>query len=340
MTSNDRGAGDSRRISGNLRRKPRGVIPIRTEEGSKPACRPKRWRGAIIAIAAMITVFAASAIDVPAQTAKLGFVLQRISLDDYDEPEGLILSPLGTHLYVADTDHDVIRVLQPYTLQTLTVISHRSVDRPRGIAIGDDRRLYVADSGNNRVVSYRVRHDSAEPLRTYTKDLDKPTGVARSRGRLYIVNRSSNSLAVGEPDGTFWLLKESGDKPGQFDRPTDVLVAPEGYIAVTDTNNNRIQILSQALEPLKILHGDPYGFKEPTHMSMDEQGNLFIADTGNHRILVLDADFNIVGQIGTGRRGDSDGRMDSPRGVTARNGHVWVSDTGNDRILLYQYAVQ
>jgi DNA-binding beta-propeller fold protein YncE len=293
------------------------------------------WQAAILAL---VTVLAVDMRDVPAQTGAFGFVLQRISADDYDEPEGLVLSAMGTHLYVADTDNDVVRVLQPFTLQTLTVISHRSLKGPRGIALGDDRHLYVADTANNRVISYRVKHDTAEPIRTYQKELSVPTGVARSRGRLYIVNESDDSIVIYEPGGQVQALKKAGDKPGEFDDPQDILVAPEGHIIVSDTNNDRIQILSQVLEPLKILHGKPYNFSKPGHMSLDESGNLFIADTGNHRIVVLDADFNIVGQIGTGESGDSRGRLDSPNGVSARNGNAWVSDTGNDRILHYRYT--
>ena len=294
------------------------------------------WRAAIIVLVAVV---AADSRVAPAQTGNLGFVLQRASEDNFDEPEGLVLSAVGTHLYVADTGHDVVRVLQPFTLQTLTVISHRSLSAPRGISIGDDRHLYVADTGNNRVIAYRVKHDVAEPVRTYEKALDQPSGVAKSRGRLYIVNRAADSLVVHEPNGEMQTLKKAGDGPGEFNRPQDILVAPEGHIIVSDARNNRIQILSQVLEPLKILQGKPYDFSGPTHMSLDEVGNLFVADTGNHRILVLDADFNIVGQIGTGRSGSSDGRLNGPKGVAARNGHVWISDTGNDRILHYRYSI-
>lgn len=289
---------------------------------------------------ALFTILALGIGNVPAQTGKFGFVLQQISADDYDDPEDLILSATGTHLYVTDSDHDVIRVVQPFTLETVSVISHKSLESPKGISMGDDRLLYVADTGNNRIVSYRVRHDSADPVRTYHKDLDEPTGLAKWRNRLYIVNRSDNSIVVRDAAGKSLTRKKSGSEPGEFNEPTDILVAPEGHIIVSDTENNRIQILSQALEPLKVLQDKPYDFDEPTHMSLDEMGNLFVADSGNHRILVLDTDFNIVGQIGTGRRGDDAGRLNGPKGVTARNGYVWVSDTGNDRILLYKYAIR
>ena len=262
------------------------------------------------------------------------------SADDYDDPEDLVLSPTGTHLYIADADHDVVRVVQPYSLKTLSVIGYRKLKGPRGVAFGDDRRLYVADTGNNRIVAYDVKHDTADPARTHHKDLEEPTGVANYRSRLYIVNESDNSLIIREPEGNLRKLERSGDRPGEFDGPRDILVAPEGFIIVSDSNNDRIQILSQVLEPLKVLQGEPYNFSKPGHMALDEAGNLFIADTGNNRILVLDPDFNLVGQIGSGRSGDDNGRLDAPRGVAASSGHVWVSDTGNDRILVYRYSIR
>jgi DNA-binding beta-propeller fold protein YncE len=286
--------------------------PSHTEP--RPASKRRGWR---IGILAFITVFAADMSAITAQTGKIGFVLQGMSGDDYDDPEALVVSARGTHLYVADVDHDVIRVLQPFTLQTISVISHRSLKDPRGVAIGDDLRLYVADTGNNRIVAYNVQHDLATPVRTYEKDLNSPTG-----------------------DGTAQKIQKSGNGPGAFNKPRDILVAPEGHIIVSDSGNNRIQILSQTLEPLKILQGKPYDFNEPGHMALDEAGNLFIADTGNDRILILDPDFNLVGQIGSGKGGSSKGRLDKPRGVAARSGYVWVADTGNDRILVYKYVLR
>jgi DNA-binding beta-propeller fold protein YncE len=309
--------------------------PSHTEP--RPASKRRGWR---IGILAFITVFAADMSAITAQTGKIGFVLQGMSGDDYDDPEALVVSARGTHLYVADVDHDVIRVLQPFTLQTISVISHRSLKDPRGVAIGDDLRLYVADTGNNRIVAYNVQHDLATPVRTYEKDLNSPTGVARYRGRLYVVNESDDSIIVHEQDGTAQKIQKSGNGPGAFNKPRDILVAPEGHIIVSDSGNNRIQILGQTLEPLKILQGKPYDFNEPGHMALDEAGNLFIADTGNDRILILDPDFNLVGQIGSGKGGSSKGRLDKPRGVAARSGYVWVADTGNDRILVYKYVLR
>ena len=99
--------------------------------------------------------------------------------------------------------------------------------------------------------------------------------------------------------------------------------------------------LNKVLEGLKFLELEKFvEFDNPTRMALDEMGNIFVADTGNHRILVLDRDLQIVGQIGTGRRGDTKGRLNSPKGVTVRGGYVWVSDTGNDRVLLYQYVIR
>lgn len=313
------------------------MISCETNAGSSPAIKAPVWRTGILAL---IAVFAIGISAVPAQTGKFGFVLYRMTASDYDEPADLTLSARGTHLYVADVNHNVIRVVQPFTLGTLSLISHRSLKGPTGVAMGDDRLLYIADTGNDRIVAYRIQHDTADPARTYHKDLDEPTSMAKWRNRLYIVNQSEDSIIVRDANGASQTLKKSGSDPGEFDDPTDILVAPEGHIIVSDTDNDRIQILSQALKPLKVLEDEPYDFDDPTYMSLDELGNLFVADTGNHRILVLDTDFNIVGQIGTGRRGDSGGRLDSPKGVAARNGRVWVSDTGNDRILLYQYSLR
>lgn len=316
------------------------MILLRTRAISCLALVAAGRRKFALALSAAIVCVALGTDNSAAQTGTFAFVLQRISEADFDGPEDLVMSTTGTHLYVTDVGHNIIRVLQPYNLKTVSTISHKSLKHPSGISMGDDRRLYVADSGNDRIVSYQVRHDTAEPARTYFKDLDEPTGVAKWRNHLYIVNQGNNSVVIRDDAGKSERRQGSGSKPGEFDDPTDILVAPEGYVLVSDTDNDRLQILSQALEPIKILQGKPYDFDNPTRMALDEMGNIFVADTGNHRILVLDRDLRIVGQIGTGRRGDTKGRLNRPKGVAVGGGHVWVSDTGNDRVLLYQYVIR
>lgn len=91
----------------------------------------------------------------------------------------------------------------------------------------------------------------------------------------------------------------AGDAPGLFNKPSDVLVAPDGHIFVADGHdaggNNRIVKLSPAGEFLMAWGetGEADGqFRDPHALAMDSRGRLFVGDRGNSRIQIFDQDGN------------------------------------------------
>ncbi|MEX2583878.1 MAG: peptidyl-alpha-hydroxyglycine alpha-amidating lyase family protein [Gemmatimonadota bacterium] len=88
---------------------------------------------------------------------------------------------------------------------------------------------------------------------------------------------------------------QAGDEPNRFNRPSDVLVAPNGDIFVADghdaTGNNRIVKFSadgRFLSEWGRTGGDIGEFRDPHALAMDSQGRLFVGDRGNHRIQLFD----------------------------------------------------
>ena len=87
----------------------------------------------------------------------------------------------------------------------------------------------------------------------------------------------------------------AGTDQSHFDRPNDVLVAPDGSIFVADghnpTGNNRI--MKFAADGTFLLEwgttgGDNVEFREPHALAMDSQGRLFVADRYNNRLQLFD----------------------------------------------------
>src|SRR5688572_11930534 len=97
-------------------------------------------------------------------------------------------------------------------------------------------------------------------------------------------------LVLGKP-GVF------GDSPGVFNRPSDVLVAPNGDVFVADghggNSNSRIVKFSRDgryLTSWGRQGSAPGEIDVPHSLAMDSRGRLFVADLNNFRVQVFSQD--------------------------------------------------
>lgn len=103
------------------------------------------------------------------------------------------------------------------------------------------------------------------------------------------------------PDGrvlmTLGTAGAAGAGPGLFDQPTDVVVAPNGDIFVTDSHrngrNNRVVKFTRDGKFVKEWGRKGSGrgeMSEPHTIAMDSRGRLFVGDRENNRIQIFDQD--------------------------------------------------
>jgi DNA-binding beta-propeller fold protein YncE len=93
----------------------------------------------------------------------------------------------------------------------------------------------------------------------------------------------------------------SGGGADLFDQPTDVLVAPDGTIFVTDSHrngkNNRVVKFDRTGKYLKewgMKGSGPGQISEPHTIAMDSRGRLFVGDRENNRIQIFDQDGKLL----------------------------------------------
>jgi DNA-binding beta-propeller fold protein YncE len=109
------------------------------------------------------------------------------------------------------------------------------------------------------------------------------------------------------PDGkvlmTLGKAGVSGSGADLFDQPTDVLVAPDGTIFVTDSHrngkNNRVVKLTKDGKYIKewgTKGSGPGQISEPHTIAMDSQGRLFVGDRENNRIQIFDQDGKFIAE--------------------------------------------
>jgi len=178
------------------------------------------------------------------------------------------------------------------------------VNNPRGLDIGPDGKIYVADSRNHRI-------------------------------QVFSADGSLENVW-----GTFANVLEEDAPGGTFNEPWDVAVADDGSVYVADTFNHRIQKFDSSGRFIKMwgvfAQGqDPESFWGPRGIAIDSKGNILITDTGNKRVVVFDSDLNFITQFGGG--GFEAGQFDEPVGITVDNdNNVIVADTWNRRIQVFQ----
>ena len=109
------------------------------------------------------------------------------------------------------------------------------------------------------------------------------------------------------PDGkvlmTLGKAGVAGDGPDTFNRPSDVIIAPNGDIFVADghggASNARIVKFSKDGKFIKSWGKKgiaPGEFDTPHGLAFDSKGRLFVADRNNNRIQIFDQDGNFIEQ--------------------------------------------
>lgn len=177
-----------------------------------------------------------------------------------DNPWDVAVNEVANTLWVADTGND--RVVH-YSVDDLflrsigtTGAGQYGFRSPRGVHVGGDGTLYVADTGNNKVKVYNGT--TGLYLRSYGSrgagagQLNGPRDVAGDSDhstRLFIADTGNDRISVWRYDaGTDTATWESrfgtaGARHEELEAPRSVAVDADLRRFVADTTNDRVQIL-------------------------------------------------------------------------------------------------
>jgi len=218
-----------------------------------------------------------------------------------------------------------------------------------GIAVdytSDPPRLYVADSGNNRVLAFRDARD--------VRFGDLPDLVIGQSD----FNRNSINFITGDPN----VVIERG-----FNSPAGVSVDPQGNLWVADTGNGRIMRFPKPFEQPNINDqranlclGQANCFARPQREATGRNlnapigiafmvdGHVLVSDLAHNRVLQFrrppGQDFVdgqtaslVIGQrdFATSSAGNDSDKLNGPRFITIDSSdRLYVADTGNNRIFI------
>lgn len=252
--------------------------------------------------------------------------------DGLSQPHDAAFSPDGKLIYVTDMRNSRMRVFEAMTLKVVGTFGERELSNPHDAEFDRAGRLLVADTGNDRIAIYDVNGPQAK-LIGELRGLSGPEGVAvASDGRVIVSNTRGATLSVFRNGKLERTVGGRGSRDGEFASPHDVEVAADGSVYVVDSGNDRIQVFDAELRH-RATFGAALALSGPKYIAFDAD-RIWLADEDHHRILLLDRRHQLLGVLGTGRRGRSAGEFHKPEAVLARAPYVWVIDTYNDRLVL------
>ena len=189
----------------------------------------------------------------------------------FEYPYGIAVNASG-YVYVTDINNERIQEFDPsgnnVTYWGSNGSSNRQFYTPSGIAVNASGYVYVTDTGNSRIEVFdpsgrNVTHwGSTAWIPTpgsNTAQIHYPTGIAVSpSGYVYVADTLNNTILEFDPSGTNVTQWGSpggvtpsgspggiaGYGNGQFFYPYGIAVNASGYVYVTDTNNNRVEVFS------------------------------------------------------------------------------------------------
>ncbi|MEM3071620.1 MAG: hypothetical protein QXG33_03520 [Candidatus Anstonellales archaeon] len=208
----------------------------------------------------------------------------------------------GENIIVADTGNDKIKMIVGGAIRDIEIKVGERLRGPMGV-FASDKRLYVSDTENHRIVVLRVGRDSYEYERQIGSrssgsddELRNPSGLFVKDGLLYVADSGNNRIAIFGLNGSFVGSIGMG-KGGIF------LAAPRGvyvgdYVFVADTGNNRVVAFTLTGEPVGMVDrsscsGNECKFSNPHSVWVNET-LLYVADTWNAQIKVFS--INISGR--------------------------------------------
>lgn len=133
---------------------------------------------------------------------------------------------------------------------------------------------------------------------------------------------------------------ESGRGNGQFRLPRHICALPDGNLCISDTVNQRLQVITpegEFVQSIGKAGSGPGDLRGPSGIAC-EGGHLYVVEGGNHRLQKLAlADGMPVARAGT-HGSKKNGELWCPHGVTISKGQAFVADYINGRIVVYDVS--
>jgi sugar lactone lactonase YvrE len=178
---------------------------------------------------------------------------------------------------------------------------------PYAVAVDGSGNVYIADSGNSRVLMETLSAGS------YTQSIvaDAASGglyvpyavAVDGSGNVYIADTGNGRVLMETLSASGYTQSIVADAAsGGLDYPERVAVDGSGNVYIADTGNNRVLMETLSAASYTQSTVPTSGLEDPTGVAVDGSGNVYIADSGNSRVLMETLSNGNFGPVNLGSR--------------------------------------
>lgn len=209
-----------------------------------------------------------------------------------EEPAGIAIR--GSRVYVSDSAAGVIRIFDRYGRDKGSIVlpaSEAAASRPGPIALADDGRFAVVDSGLGQVVVVKARAAEDAEILFVLGDVEegtapiRPVAVAYADGEYYVVGSTEAKVRVYDSDGVP-VREVTPDVTPPVEYPGGLLVS-NGTILLSDTKSGRVLAFDARTGEMSAEWPDTYTV--PRGLTVAGDG-FAVADVLGQTAFVVDAE--------------------------------------------------
>ena len=199
------------------------------------------------------------------------------------------------YIYVADTGN--ARIQKFNKNGNFVYVWGTSVDEsgmfrtPVALATSKLGDFFVSDSGQNRILIFDSNGQYKDEIRSLLAAVAKFSSTNYitfdSKNNFYVVSDDNRVLQFSEIGTFLKSFGTSGEKDGQFNKPSAIAIDSRENLYVVDTDNHRVQKFDSRgnfLVTWGSLGAGPVQFKEPVGIAVDSKNNVYVVDRANNNV--------------------------------------------------------